>query len=119
MNRSFSRRIVALAAAYAIALNAAFAGLAIGARSAEAVGLTVICGDTGGPAFPAASHAFCPVGGACGLPGCASCGAPGAASQLPDVPYAAVAVLFALPLVPDRAGSALAGRPQARAPPQT
>jgi hypothetical protein len=121
MDLRFSHRIVALVAAYAIALNAVLAGLAIGAQaaSAAAADLTVICGgDAGAPAFPTASHGFCPVGASCGLPNCAGCGAPGMAPQVPDGPHLATAVLFALSPVPDRAGSALAGCPQARAPPQ-
>jgi hypothetical protein len=84
MNRGLDRRLVALAAAYAVALNtllAVFTAILPPAASGE-IGPAVIC-SAGGPGWASDSGApdqpqpLCPCSGACAMPGCA-------ATVLPD-----------------------------------
>jgi hypothetical protein len=84
MNRRLDRRLVALAAAYAVALNTllpVFTAILLPAASGE-IGQAVICSAGGpGPAAdgsaPEKPQPLCPCGAACAMPGCA-------ATVLPD-----------------------------------
>ena len=77
-HRRLARRLVALAAAYAVALNTllpVLGALLLPAAIGD-VGVAVVCsgggasaaGDQGAPERP---HPLCPCGGACAMPGCA------------------------------------------------
>jgi hypothetical protein len=85
MDRRLARRLVALAAAYAVALNTLLPVLAaiLPPTAVGAFGLTVLCsaGDAerGGPerGAPAGPQPLCPCGAACAMPGCG-------ATALPD-----------------------------------
>jgi hypothetical protein len=85
MDRRLARRLVALAAAYAVALNTLVPVLAaiLPPPAIGAVGLTVLCSagsaERGGPepGAPARPQPLCPCGAACAMPGCG-------ASALPD-----------------------------------
>jgi hypothetical protein len=107
MDRRLARRLVALAAAYAVALNTLLPVLTAMALPAAggAIGLEVICSATG-PGVPEKPQPPGPCCGACALPGCA-------ATVLPEVASsgAGVSRLRALPVVLGRDAR------QARAPP--
>ena len=80
MNRPLGRRLVALAAAYAVALNALLPVLAAISPPA-AIGVAVICsaGGAGSPSdsgVPEKPQPLCPGGGACAMPGCAAIALP-------------------------------------------
>jgi hypothetical protein len=84
MNRRFDHRLVALAAAYAVALNTllpVFTGILLPAASGE-IGPAVIC-SAGGPGSAADGSApekpqpLCPCSAACAVPGCAATVLPG------------------------------------------
>ena len=80
MNRPLGRRLVALAAAYAVALNALLPVLAAISPPA-AIGVAVICsaGGAGSPfdsGVPEKPQPLCPGGGACAMPGCAATALP-------------------------------------------
>ncbi len=85
MDRRLARRLVALAAAYAVALNALLPVLAavVPPTAIGAFGLTVLCSaggaEPGGPerGAPARPQPLCPCGAACAMPGCG-------ATALPD-----------------------------------
>ena len=79
MERRLARRLVALAAAYAVAFGALLPFLAAAWSPATAAdGLSVICSglahDGSGPggSTPAKPLPLCPGGGACCMPGCAT-----------------------------------------------
>jgi DUF2946 family protein len=83
MNRRLARRLVALAAAYAVALNTLLPVLAAILPSAAIgeIGLAVICsaGGTGAASdrgAPAKPQPLCPCGGACAMSGCAAAALP-------------------------------------------
>jgi hypothetical protein len=89
MDRSLARKLVALAAAYAVALNMLLPALTAIASPAfsspatgGALGLEVICSGGAGPAagrgVPEKPQPLCPCCGACAMPGCA-------ATVLPDI----------------------------------
>jgi len=84
MDRRLDRRLVALAAAYAVALNTllpVLTAILLPAATVE-IGLAVICSaggagsasDSGAPEKP---QPLCPCGGACAMPGCAATALPG------------------------------------------
>lgn len=84
MDRRLDRRLVALAAAYAVVLNAllpAVSAILLPAAIGQ-IGLAVICSaggagsasDRGGPEKP---QPLCPCDGACAMPGCAATALPG------------------------------------------
>jgi hypothetical protein len=81
MYRSLTRRLVALAAAYAVALSALLpVSAALVSPAAGAVGLAVICsggadspGDRGVPQKPQPTDPCC---GACAMPGCGAAALP-------------------------------------------
>jgi hypothetical protein len=80
MNRTLGRRLVALAAAYAVALNALLPVLAAISPPA-AFGVAVICsaGGAGSPSdsgVPEKPQPPCPGGGVCAMPGCAATALP-------------------------------------------
>jgi hypothetical protein len=92
MDRRLAHRLVALAAAYAVALNtllpvlaAILPPIAVGLPPAavDGFGLTVLCSaggaERGGPerGAPARPQPLCPCGAACAMPGCG-------ATALPD-----------------------------------
>ncbi|HEV3373716.1 MAG TPA: hypothetical protein VG145_14310 [Xanthobacteraceae bacterium] len=80
MNRRLDRKLVALAAAYAVALNILLPvlGAILPAAASGAIGLAPICSahgavsDRGAPAKPqpARPEPLCPCGAACAMPGC-------------------------------------------------
>jgi hypothetical protein len=118
MDRRLARRLVALAAAYAVVLNTLLPVLTAMALPAAGgvIGLQVICSaaDPGVPEKPQPPGSCC---GACALPGCA-------ATVLPDVASsgAGVARLRALPVAPSRDARQSqtfwpGGSKRARAPP--
>jgi hypothetical protein len=86
MDRRLGRRLVALAAAYAVALNTllpVLTALLPPAATGES-GLAVICsagqaGSASDRSAPAKPQPLCPCGGACTMPGCAP-------AVLPDDP---------------------------------
>jgi hypothetical protein len=124
MDRRLARRLVALAAAYAVVLNTilpVLGALLLPAAVGE-VGWAVICSahgagsasDQGGPEKP---PPLCPCGGACAMPGCA-------AIALPDGDPAGVvaACASAAPAAPWPSGRRTeafwpGGRKLARGPP--
>jgi hypothetical protein len=77
MNRRLDRKLVALAAAYAVALNILVPVLAafLPATAIGGIGVAVICSaggaasDRGAPQKP---QPLCPCGAACAMPGCAA-----------------------------------------------
>jgi hypothetical protein len=83
MDRRLARRLVALAAAYAVALNALLPALTaiLPPAAIGEIGLAVVCSaggagsasDSGAPETP---HPLCPCSGACAMPGCAATGLP-------------------------------------------
>jgi hypothetical protein len=86
MDRRLGRRLVALAAAYAVALNTLVPVLTalLPPAAMGKIGLAVICsaGGAGSPSdrdSPAKPQPLCPCGGACAMPGCV-------AAALPDDP---------------------------------
>jgi hypothetical protein len=90
MDRRFARRLVALAAAYAVVLNALLPALT-GIFPSAAIAAAVICSaggarsasDDGAPKKP---QPLCPGGAVCAMSGCArsGCDTSGAAVGLPD-----------------------------------
>jgi hypothetical protein len=86
MDRRLARRLVALAAAYAVALNTLLPVLAsiLPPTAVGEVGLTVLCtagaAERGGPerGAPARPQPLCPCGSACAMPGCGATALPGA-----------------------------------------
>ena len=86
MDRRLARRLVALAAAYAVALNTLLPVLAaiLPPTAVGEVGLTVVCSagapERGGPeqGAPARPQPLCPCGAACAMPGCGATALPGA-----------------------------------------
>jgi hypothetical protein len=106
MDRRLARRFVALAAAYAVALNmllpvmAALVTPAVGG----AIGLTIICsadgvgaiGDRGAPERP---QPACPCCAVCALPGCSAAALPPLAVYWPGV-----ALVGAVPIALRRGG---------------
>jgi hypothetical protein len=84
MNRRLDRKLVALAAAYAVALNILLPILAavLPAAAVGGIGLAAICSaggaasDRGAPQNP---QPLCPCGAACAMPGCAATALPGGA----------------------------------------
>jgi hypothetical protein len=85
MNRRLNRKLVALAAAYAVALNIMLPVLAaiLPAPAIGGTGLAVIC-SAGGAASergaPQTPQPPCPCGAACAMPGCAATALPDGAS---------------------------------------
>jgi hypothetical protein len=85
MNRRLDRKLVALAAAYAVALNILLPVLAaiLPASAIGGTGPAVIC-STGGAASdrgaPQQPQPLCPCGAACAMPGCAATALPDGAS---------------------------------------
>jgi hypothetical protein len=79
MNRKLDRRLVALAAAYAVALNTLLPVLAaiLPPAAIGEIGLAVICSTGGAGAAsdrgaPAKPQPLCPCSGPCAMPGCAA-----------------------------------------------
>jgi hypothetical protein len=87
MDRRLARRLVALAAAYAVVLNTLlplFSALVLPAADA-AIGLAVICSASGAGAaddrgVPQRPQPPCPCCGACAMPGCGAAALPDLAS---------------------------------------
>jgi hypothetical protein len=101
MNRRLDRKLVALAAAYAVALNILLPVLAaiLPPAAIGEIGLAAICSAGGaatGRGAPAKPQPLCPCGGACAMPGCAATALPGGA------PIGARAVLASIGLVGPR-----------------
>jgi hypothetical protein len=82
MNRRLDRRLVALAAAYAVALNILLPALTaiLPPVAIGEISLAAICSGGGAasdPGAPAKPQPLCPGGGACTMPGCAAAALPG------------------------------------------
>jgi hypothetical protein len=92
MDLRLARRLVALAAAYAVALNTLLPALTVIASPATAgpLGLAVICSGAAGPAadrgVPEKPQPLCPCCGACAMPGCAATVLPDVASSSAGLP---------------------------------
>jgi hypothetical protein len=110
MDRSLARKLVALAAAYAVVLNTLLPALTAIASPAilspatvGALGLEVICSGGAGPAadrgIPEKPQPLCPCCGACALPGCVATVLPDFASSSAGAPP-----LRAQPIAPGRDG---------------
>jgi hypothetical protein len=86
MDRRLARRLVALAAAYAVALNTLLPVLAavLPPTGVGEVGLTVLCTAAGAPERGGPERGaprpqpLCPCGAACAMPGCGAAALPGA-----------------------------------------
>jgi hypothetical protein len=79
MDRRIDRRIVALAAAYAVVLNTLLPVLTaiLPPAAIGEIGLAVICsgggaGSAADPGAPEKPQPLCPCDGACAMPGCAA-----------------------------------------------
>jgi len=90
MNRRLDRKLVALAAAYAVALNILLPvlGAVLPAAASGGIALAALC-STGGAASdhgapekpqPARPEPVCPCGAACAMPGCGATALPGGAA---------------------------------------
>ena len=121
MHRRLARRLVALAAAYALVLNTWLPALA-GILAPQAGGETstaVICATIPGGGVPASDlpqkrSPLCPFGGTCGMPACMASALTGGHSIAPVIPRADAArdALTAAPgAAPWRGGSRLARGP--------
>jgi hypothetical protein len=105
MDRKLARRFVALAAAYAVALNMLLPVLAaLVPPAAGAIGLVVICsadgsGAIGDPGAPERPQPACPCCAACALPGCSVAALPPLAAD-----WAGVALFGAAPIAVRREG---------------
>jgi hypothetical protein len=85
MNRRLGRKLVALAAAYGVALNILLPVLAaiLPVSAIGAAGLPVICSAGGGASdrgAPQTPQPLCPCGAACAMPGCVVTALPDGAS---------------------------------------
>ena len=81
MDRRLGRRLVALAAAYAVALNTLLPALAVilSPVASDALDPAVICSGVGAASAPDSGapekpRPHCPGGGVCAMPGCAAAG---------------------------------------------
>jgi hypothetical protein len=85
MNRRLDRKLVALAAAYAVALNILLPvlGAVLPAAASGAPGLAALCAAGGAASdhgTPAKPQPLCPCGAACAMPGCGATALPGGAA---------------------------------------
>jgi hypothetical protein len=91
MNRRLDRKLVALVAAYAVALNILLPVLGVVLPVASgAPGFAVLCASQGAASdrgAPQKPEPLCPCGASCAMPGCGTtglpCGAPTGASPAP------------------------------------
>lgn len=95
MDRRLARKLVALAAAYAVALNILLPVLAalLPPTAIGEIGFATICsaaGATGDPSAPQKPQPLCPCVGACAMPGCAASALPSAAPIAASAVHASI-----------------------------
>jgi hypothetical protein len=97
MDRRLDHKLMALAAAYAVALNFLLPvlGAVLPLAASGGIGLAAMCSvggvatDRGTPEKP---HPVCPCGAACAMPGCGAAALPGGAAVGAGTPPASVSL---------------------------
>jgi hypothetical protein len=129
MDRRLDRRLVALAAAYAVALNMMLPVLTLILLPAASSGLgpAVICSATGAGAARAGSASdsgapekprpLCPCPGACAMSGCAAAALPDMGAAVAEVAWLSVGPVGLRRDAGDEQTFRLGGRNLARGPP--